>query len=79
MESVIKWYTGKPKENGIYIVTYKFGYYPTERPLDKLYNTSIGTSYWDDFWHQYDDEMSDCKVVAWCPLSEIKPFESYKE
>lgn len=74
-ESIIKWQTGKPKEKGTYIVTYKFGYYPTERPLDKLYAISIGTSYWDDFWHQYDDEMSDCKVIAWYKLSDIEPYK----
>lgn len=75
MKSVIKWQTGKPKEKGIYLVTYKFGYYPIEGPLEKVYSTSIGTSYWDDFWFQYDDEASDCKVTAWCKLSDIEPYK----
>lgn len=75
MESTIKWQIGKPKENGIYLVTYRFGYYPIESPMEKIYDISIGTSYWDSFWHNYDDESSDCRVIAWCKLSDI---ESYK-
>ena len=75
MESVIKWRTGEPSEKGIYLVTYRFAYYPTEHPLEKVYATSIGTSYWYEFWHNYEDEASDCKVLAWCPLNEIEPYK----
>lgn len=75
MKSVINWQTGKPKEKGIYLVTYEFSYYPTERPLEKVYSTSIGISYWDDFWHQYDYETTDCKVTAWCKLSDVEPYK----
>lgn len=75
MESVIKWKTGVPSEKGVYLVTYRFGHYLTEHPFQKVYTTSIGTSYWDGFWHSYEDEASDCKILAWCPISEIEPYE----
>lgn len=75
MESKIKWQIGKPKEKGIYLVTYKFGYYSSERYLEKEYRISIDTSYWDNFWYQYDNEMLDCKIIAWCKLSDIEPYK----
>lgn len=75
MESTIKWQTGEPKENGIYLVAYRFGHYPIESPMEKIYDTSIGTSYWDSFWHNYDDESSDCRIIAWCKLSDIEPYK----
>lgn len=75
MESIIKWRTGIPTEEGTYLVSYRFSYYPIESPLEKVYTTGIGTSYWHEFWHNYEDEADDCKVLAWCPLSEIEPYK----
>jgi hypothetical protein len=80
MESKIKWQTGKPKENGSYLVTFKYCYLEDlntgERLYHKrLYQTFIGQTYWEGFWHQYDDKMSACKVIAWCKISDIKPYK----
>lgn len=63
-ESVIKWQTGKPKEFGLYIVT--------------LNDNSVATDEWYKFsdvddWHYFWN-----KVIAWCKLSDITPY-NYKE
>ena len=79
MESTIKWQTGEPKENGTYLVTYRFGHYTIENTMEKIYDISIGTSYWVSFWHNYDDEHSDCRVIAWCKLSDIEPYKEEKK
>lgn len=47
--------------------------------MEKIYDISIGTSYWDSFWHNYDDEASDCRVIAWCKLSDIEPYKEEKK
>ena len=63
MESVIKWQTGEPKEEGCYLVTYQ---------------TSHGkfieiTQYEEYGWDIYTS--ASCKIIAWCPLSEIEPYK----
>ena len=63
MESVIKWRTGEPKEEGYYLVTFK--------SLDGL---TVETAGYDDYgWEIYTSDY--CRIIAWCPLDEIKPYK----
>lgn len=63
MKSVIKWHTGEPKEEGYYIVTYQ-----------SLTGTTVETALYEEYgWDIYTS--ASCKVIAWCPLSEIKPYK----
>lgn len=58
MESLIKWQTGYPNETNSYIVTLKDG--------------AIEVDMWlniDKRWLEFND-----LVIAWCKLSEIKPY-----
>lgn len=75
MESVIKWQTGKPKENGSYLVTFKYCYFDDLNTGERLYETVIGQTYWDGFWHNYHDNRSGCKIIAWCKVSDIEPYK----
>ena len=62
MESVIKWRTGEPKE-GNCIVTYTY--------RKRKY---IACACWDgELWDYYDN--GECRIIAWCPLSEIEPYK----
>ena len=66
MESVIKWQTGTPKENGDYLVT-------RYSPLGKG-RTYTQTNYY--FYGKWVIEVLDASyVIAWCPLSEIEPYK----
>jgi len=59
--SVIKWKTGEPKENGIYLVT-------TTRGI-------VRTAYWNTCcWLINDLPFSTLKIKAWCKLSDIQPY-----
>lgn len=60
MESVIKWQTGEPKENGRYVVTNIEG----KVDIDYYYTYRHG-------WEYYHNKA----IIAWCPLSEIKPYK----
>ena len=58
MESIIKWRTGVPKEDGEYLVTTEFG-------------INIITYYKEfGYWGGWNNV-----VIAWCPMSEIKPYK----
>ena len=61
MESVIKWRTGEPKEEGEYIVTLK-------TPISIVVSVF---NYEEYGWNV----CSNCKVIAWCPLNEIEPYK----
>jgi hypothetical protein len=65
MESIIKWQTGKPKEEGYYLVTTIFGHVASDNWMKK-YND--GGSYYDWSLHNGCEE-----VRAWCKLSDIAP------
>lgn len=66
MESVIKWQTGEPKENGIFLVT-------TRRNI-------VRTSYWNNgCWLINDLPFSTLKIKAWCKLSDIHPYKGKEE
>ena len=61
--SVIKWHTGEPKEPGSYLVS------PTDGSIDfDFYNRSVEYYF---FWCQYEDD----EIIAWCKLSDIKPYK----
>ena len=60
MESVIKWHTGVPKEEGEYLATLQ-----TPNGNEVAY---IGFAEYGWFGN------GSCKVIAWCPLNEIEPF-----
>ena len=59
-QSLIKWQTGKPEEEGTYLVTLK-----VREDVVVTYNIY---SYSEE-WHYSN------KVLAWCKLSDIKPFK----
>lgn len=63
--SLIKWQTGEPKEDGLYIVTTNqgemavTGYFPTLNKGEK--------------------EKFNMYISAWCPLSDIEPYKLKEE
>lgn len=60
MESTIKWQTGTPNiPHDRYIITTKW----KEITVD-WYDKDLG-------WFKYSDE----EIIAWCPLSDIKPYK----
>lgn len=66
MESKIKWHTGDPKHDGVYIVT----------SFDSLQKINIcrvleRVGY---KWMDGSLEVRDYNIKAWCPISEIKPY-----
>jgi hypothetical protein len=65
MESVIKWQTGEPKEEGYYLVTTNFGHVTLDHWMKK-YNE--GGSYYD--WSLNNGYK---EVRAWCNLNDIAP------
>lgn len=63
IKSIIKWQTGKPKDTGSYLIT--------------TINRNVCYDYWTVFptnscW-QYHSKFD---VVAWCKLSDIKPYKN---
>ena len=67
MESVIKWRTGKPKEECECLVTLKNG----NVDFSGYYSYTHSDGYEDFFWSRWDDD----DIIAWCPLSEIEPHK----
>lgn len=67
MESTIKWKTGEPKENGLYIVTVENE--KKERGVTLLnWNIEFGK-------FLYFDSFPRVIAVAWCKLSDIEPYK----
>lgn len=63
MESVIKWQTGVPEEEGEYLVQLKY------------YNRLIISS-WEKFSNGWNwTAFSKSEIIAWCKLSDIEPFK----
>ena len=60
--STIQWQTGEPKKNGSYIVTLK--------------NGDVDFDYWriSPNWSHWSHEKDE-NIVAWCKLSDIKPYK----
>lgn len=67
MESTIKWHTGEPKEGGEYIVTLYNGVITYDEYC------CVTSSDGDDvfFWNNWDEDS----IIAWCKLSDIKPYK----
>jgi phage gpG-like protein len=63
MESKIKWQTGKPKEEGKYLVSAKNG-----NVLIDVYSKTLK---YGNHWVLVGDD----NVVAWCSLSDIEPYK----
>lgn len=60
MESVIKWQTGEPTRAGRYLIQTK--------------DDGLQIDFWSTFiqtWSLYNNS----EIVAWCKLSDIKPFK----
>lgn len=66
MESVIKWQTGEPKEEGCYFVTLKDG-----RVVFNFWKILPNCSYWI---HSRNEN-----IIAWCKLSDIEPYKEEKK
>jgi hypothetical protein len=61
MESIIKWRTGVPKEEGEYLVT-----------LQTPDGNEVACISFEEYgWFG----NGDYKVIAWCPMDEIKPYK----
>ena len=64
MESVIKWQTGEPKENGEYLVSLKDG--------------SVCRDEWRELYCEDCVKCwvyNEGEVTAWCKLSDIEPYK----
>ena len=74
MERIIKWQTGKPKEEGKYVVSLLGG----RVMVDELYSYEYikGSSSTIEFaWRcNFFDA-----VIAWCKLSDIEPYKEESE
>ena len=64
MESTIKWRTGVPKEEGVYLVTTNIGEVKTSTYI-KAKAIDFGVFSKD--------------VTAWCKLSDIQPYKGKEE
>lgn len=63
MENVIKWQTGEPPKEGIYLVTYKT---PANYEVINAWYSEVGWDLWQSDTH---------KIIAWCDLRDIKPYK----
>ena len=63
--SIVHWQTGEPKEGGYYLITTDSGRITTD-----LWRIFPNRSSWE-----YRDKFG---VVAWCKLSDIKPYKEEK-
>ena len=84
MKSIINWQTGKPKEEGYYLVTFKRikSVRKIKRKKGKdvvryieVEETLVLPVY---FYPEYEREDFN-EVLAWCKLSDIKPYKEGKE
>ena len=66
--SVVEWQTDEPKENGLYLVT---TYYGKVKVDEFCYYSASGKEY--GTFIKYADP------VAWCKLSDIKPYKEKEE
>lgn len=66
-KSVIKWQTGEPKYDGIYIVT-------SFDPLQKI-NICRVLERVEYKWMNNSLKVRCCNIKAWCKLDEIEPYK----
>lgn len=71
MESVIKWQTGEPTEDGTYLVVYEINEYRND-----VITLVRSRSKWRNFFF---GEVDKKRVTAWCKLSDINPYEEEKK
>lgn len=64
MESVIKWKTGVPEEEGMYLVTTYYG----KVKVDEFYHYSVSGK-------EYGTFIKYAGPIAWCKLSNIEPYK----
>lgn len=64
--SIIHWETGKPKEEGWYLVTFRNG-----QVHNVYFKTNANCAYW-----KYANEGN---IIAWCKLTDIEPYKEEKE
>lgn len=65
MESTIKWKTGEPIEEGLYLVTFRF--------LNSHKKGITKAEWYNKHWFiglNYPQE----EIIAWCKLSDITPY-----
>ena len=62
MESIIKWQTGEPKEAGYYIVT----------THEYIVRVAVYSPFFKGW---YINRVSVEGIIAWCKLSDIKPYK----
>lgn len=60
MKSEIEWQTGKPTENGKYLITLWGGFITTDIWIEDK----------QEWWQYYPKN-----IIAWCPLKTITPFK----
>ena len=63
--SKIKWQTGEPQERGTYLISIK--------GLDSVYVTCTVYTHAKGWRHWRKED-----IIAWCKLSDIKPYEEEK-
>lgn len=70
MESVIKWQTGEPKEEGFYLVTFCYSN-NRKKGITKA-------EWYNKHWFiglNYPQE----EITAWCKLADIEPYKEEKK
>ena len=67
MESVIKWQTGEPTEDGTYLVVYEIDEYRND-----VITLIRSRSKWMNFFFVEVDKK---RVLAWCLIGSIKPYK----
>ena len=67
-ESVIKWQTGEPTKEGLYLVQLKKLHWQWKKSIASLFDVD---TWHGSFWEYYDKE----EVVAWCLLNSVEPYK----
>ena len=67
MESVIKWQTGVPVEEGMYIISTDGQVKVSECIMVYIEEQDCESI----VWREFDDE----NITAWCKLSDIEPYK----
>ena len=70
--SVVEWQTSEPKENGFYIVSYQI---PNSSRANVTALVYTGGTWINGDWQEIDKS----RIIAWCKLSNIKPYKEKEE
>ena len=71
MESVIKWQTGVPEEEGMYIISTDGQVKVSECIMVDIEEQDCESI----VWREFDDE----DIAAWCKLSDIEPYKERRK